>query len=455
MSITRNLKIGVSGVRGVVGETLSPLLAADFASAFGEFVGGGRVIVGRDTRASGKMLEDAVAAGLIAVGCQPALAGVVPTPTLQIVTKLSNASGAIAITASHNPIEWNALKFIGPAGLFLNASETEELLDIYNQPDATYVPEQDFRKLATLDDAFETHRARVLACVDVEAIRKARFKVAIDCCNGVGALYSRSFLEELGCEVVSLFDSPDGVFGRAPEPLPKNIGRLCETVKSASCHVGFAQDPDGDRIALVGASGVALGEQNSVLLAAEHVLSRTPGSIVMNIQTTKALEDIAASKGLKAFYSPVGEVNVSAAMLANDAVFGAEGSSGGVIWPLVHHCRDSFSAMALTLEMMALRSKGVDEMLSKLPLYHSSSLKIECSAQAAINGLRALARRYESQKPILIDGVRVNFSDSWALVRQSNTEPAVRVVAEAFSKDAAAKLAASFAAEFRSLAEID
>ncbi len=449
MSIARNLKIGVSGVRGVVGETLSPLLAADFASAFGEFVGGGRVLVGRDTRGSGKMLEDAVAAGLIAVGCQPALAGVVATPTLQIAAKLSNASGAIAITASHNSIEWNALKFIGPAGLFLNASETAELLDIYNQPDANYVQEQDFRKLVSLDDPFDIHRQRVKACVDVDAIRKARFKVAVDCCNGVGALFSRSFLEELGCEVVSIFDSPDGVFGRPPEPLPKNLGLLSETVKANSCHVGFAQDPDGDRIAIVGPSGVPVGEQNSVLIVAEHVLTRTPGSLVVNIQTSKALEDVAISKGLRTFYSPVGEVNVSAAMLSHGAVFGAEGSSGGVIWPVVHHCRDSFSAMALTLEMMALRSKSVDEILAGLPRYFSSSLKVECSAQGAINCLRALARKYEDANPVLIDGVRVNFADSWALVRQSNTEPSVRIVAEAFSKEAAEKLAARFATEFQ------
>ena len=451
MSIARNLKIGVSGVRGVIGETLSPILAADFASAFGEFLGGGRVIVGRDTRSSGSMLEEAVAAGLIAVGCQPALAGIIPTPTAQIAAKLSNASGAIAITASHNSIEWNALKFIGPSGLFLNPSETSELLDIYNQPDPNYVMEQDFRNIVPYTDAFDIHEERILSLIDVASIKKAHFKVAVDCCNGVGAIFSRPFLEKLGCEVVSIFDTPDGIFGRQPEPVPKNLERISRTVKENACDVGFAQDPDGDRIAVLGPSGVPLGEQNSILIAAEHILSRVQGNVVVNIQTTKAVEDIAALKGSKVIYSPVGEVNVSDAMLASNAVFGAEGSSGGVIWPLVHHCRDSFSAMAIVLEMMASRKMDVDQIMAKLPKYASSSLKIECGSQGATNALRSLARKYAAEKPILIDGVRINFKDSWILIRQSNTEPAVRIMAEAYSRENADALAANFAKELRLL----
>jgi phosphomannomutase len=451
MSISRNLKIGVSGVRGVVGETLSPTLVADFASAFGEFLGGGRVIIGRDTRSSGVMLEHAVAAGLTAVGCQPALAGIIPTPTAQIAAKLSNASGAIAITASHNSIEWNALKFIGPSGLFLNPSETSELLDIYNQPDSDYVPEQDFRYTMPYPDAFGIHKDRILASINLGAIRKARFKVAVDCCNGVGALFSKSFLEALGCEVVAIFDSPDGIFGRPPEPLPRNLERLSRTIRENSCHVGFAQDPDGDRIAIAGPSGIPVGEQNSILLAADHILSRTPGNVVVNIQTTKAVEDIAAAKGFKTFYSPVGEVNVSSMMLDTDAVFGAEGSSGGVIWPVIHHCRDSFSAMAVTLEMMALRAMNVDEMLKRLPTYHSSALKIECGSQDATNALRTLAKRYASERPILTDGVRINFKDAWILIRQSNTEQALRIMAEARSSNDAESLANKFAGELAPL----
>ena len=451
MSIARNLKIGVSGVRGVIGETLSPILAADFASAFGEFLGGGRVIVGRDTRASGPMLEEAVTAGLIAVGCQPALAGVIPTPTAQIAAKLSNASGAIAITASHNSIEWNALKFIGPSGLFLNPSETSELLDIYNQPDSNYVLEQDFRNIVPYPDAFEIHMARILSCIDLDAIKKARFKVAVDCCNGVGAIFSRPFLEKLGCEVVSICDTPNGIFERAPEPLPKNLEKLSRTVRSQTCHVGFAQDPDGDRIAILGPSGTPVGEQNSILIAAEHILSKAKGNVVVNIQTTKAVEDVAAARGSKVLYSPVGEVNVSSAMLEANAIFGAEGSSGGVIWPVIHHCRDSFSAMAIVLEMMAQRKSDVDQILAGLPRYFSSSLKIECAAQGATNALRSLARKYSSEKPILIDGVRINFKDSWILIRQSNTEPAIRIMAEASSRESANTLATSFANELRPL----
>jgi phosphomannomutase len=451
MNAGRNLKIGVSGVRGVVGETLTPTLVADFASAFGEFLGGGRVIVGRDTRPSGAMLEEAVAAGLVAVGCQPAMAGIAPTPTLQMAVKLSNAAGAIAITASHNSVEWNALKFIGPNGLFLNASETVELLDIYNQPDSNFVQEHEYRYMVPLEDVFGMHLRKVLSVVDADAIRKARFKVALDCCNGVGALYSKGFLEELGCQVFSIFDAPSGVFERAPEPIPRNLGRLSALVKERGCHVGFAQDPDGDRIALVGPSGEPLGEQNSILIAAEHVLSKVKGEVVVNIQTTKAVEDVARAKGSKVRYAPVGEVNVATGMLEANAVFGAEGSSGGVIWPAVHYCRDSFSAMAITLELMASRKKDVDGIMASLPRYFSRSMKIECGSQGAMNALRALAKEYAAAKPILIDGIRLNFDDSWILIRQSNTEAAVRIMAEALSPERADALTEAFSAKLRAL----
>lgn len=449
MKAVRNLKIGVSGVRGVVGETLSPILAADFASAFGQFAGGGRILVGRDTRPSGEMLESAVVAGLIAVGCQPSLTGILPTPSLQLAVKELNASGAIAITASHNAVEWNALKFIGPNGLFLNQGETNELLDIYNQPGANYVREQDFRSIRDFTEAFELHQGRIFRNIDVETLRRRRFKVAVDCCNGVGAIYSRPFLESLGCEVHPIFDRPDGVFGRPPEPVPKHLEALCRLVREESCDIGFAQDPDGDRISIVGASGAPLGEQNSILLAAEHVLSKSSGEIVVNIQTTKAVEELAARHGSNVSYSPVGEVNVTSAMLAKQAVFGAEGSSGGVIWPAVHYCRDSFAAMALVLEMMAVRSQGVEDVLSSLPRYFSSSVKIECGGQGALEALRDMAKAYASSNPLLIDGVRLDFGDSWVLLRQSNTEPAVRIIAEARSKEAADSLSARFAGEMR------
>ena len=327
----RNLKIGVSGVRGIVGETLSPALAADFAASFGGFAGRGVILVGRDTRPSGVMIENAVAAGLLASGAHVLLAGIVPTPTLQILVQHYDAAGAVAITASHNPAEWNALKFIDSSAFFLTENGMNALLDSYNQPQDDFVEESAYRGIGTIENAFRIHADRIRKVVNVEAIRHAHLKVAVDCCNGVGALYSREFLESLGCEVISIFDETDGVFRRSPEPVAANLTRLCETVRENGCAVGFAQDPDGDRISLVDEQGTALGEQYSILIPALRVLERTPGPVVANVQTTRSLGDLAARFSVPITYSKVGEINVAAEMRAHNAVFGAEGGSGGVL----------------------------------------------------------------------------------------------------------------------------
>ncbi len=438
------LKVSVSGVRGVVGDSLTPSLAASFSACFGEYVGRGRVVVGRDTRASGPMLERAVVAGLLAVGCQPVLLGVASTPTIQIIVTATNANGGVAITASHNPAEWNALKFIGKSGIFLNNAEAAELLDIYNQPEREYVAEEDYRFVRITENAFETHKKKIFDHINVEAIRRRRFKVAIDCCNGTGAFHSRPFLEELGCEVVSIFDSPDCVFQRKPEPTAENIGALCEAVMAGGCDVGFAQDPDADRLAIVDSRGRPIGEQNSVVLAVEHILSKTPGTVVVNAQTTKAVDDIAARHGCEVRHSKVGEINVTSMMLAVGAVVGGEGGSGGVIWPAVHPCRDSFSAMAITLELMAERGARVEAILDTLPRYQSAVAKVPCSSAMALEVVRSLVRKHADANPETIDGLRLNFPDSWVLIRSSNTEPALRIFAEAATKQAAEELVARF-----------
>ncbi len=452
MSVRRkNLKIGVSGVRGIVGETLSPALAADFAASFGGYTGHGIVIVGRDTRPSGEMIENAVVSGLLASGSHVLLAGVVPTPTLQIAVEEYEAAGAIAITASHNPAEWNALKFIDSTAFFLTENGMNALLDIYNQPQDDFVTEQNFRGVSHLEHVFPLHAGKILERVDTEAIRRARFKVAVDCCNGVGALYSKRFLLELGCaEVIPIFEEPDGIFRRKPEPVVANLTELCECVKRNGCHVGFAQDPDGDRISIVNEQGVPLGEQYSTLIPADRVLERTPGPVVANIQTTKALGDIALRYGSEIRYSKVGEVNVAREMLRCNAVFGAEGGSGGILWRDVHLCRDSFSAMALTLEAMALRKQTVSGIMNTLPRYWSATEKLETDAQSACNALRFFAQKYADRKPVLIDGVRLDFEHSWILARQSNTEPVIRIYAESARSQTDAKhLAGSVAGELR------
>ena len=448
----RNLKIGVSGVRGVVGETLSPALAADFAASFGGFTGRGVVIVGRDTRPSGVMMENAVAAGLLASGAHVLLAGIVPTPTLQILVRHYDAAGAVAITASHNPAEWNALKFIDSSAFFLTESGMNALLDTYNQPQDDFVKESAYRGIGEIRDAFRIHAERIRQAVDREAIREAHLKVAVDCCNGVGALYSREFLESLGCEVVTIFDETDGIFRRSPEPVAANLTGLAETVTEHACDIGFAQDPDGDRISLVDERGNALGEQYSILIPALRVLERTPGPVVANVQTTKSLGDLAARFSVPVFYSKVGEVNVAEEMRVRGAVFGAEGGSGGVLWSGIHPCRDSFSAMALTLEALALHRKRVSELMAEMPRYSSAVRKLPCGAEEASAALHALALRYEERKPSRIDGVRIEFEDSWVLVRPSNTEPMIRIYAEsARGMENADALAETFLRELETL----
>jgi len=447
MSSKSNLKVSVSGVRGIVGEYLTPALIAKFAASFGEYVGGGRVVVGRDTRPTGEMLEKAVVAGLLSVGCQPVMLGIVPTPTVLITVDRIQANGGIAITASHNPAAWNALKFIGKSGLFLNHNEAAELLDIYNQPDTNYVPEADYRNLRDIDNAFVYHQQRIFDKIDISIIKKKQFKVAVDCCNGAGALYSVDFLEKLGCEVIPVFAEADGRFRRSPEPVAKNLTELSKTVVKNGCVLGFAQDPDADRIAMIDSKGKAVGEQYSVVLGAAHILSKTPGNVVVNLSTTKAVEDVVKREGREIFYSKIGEINVTGKMLEQRAVFGGEGSSGGVIWPVVHPCRDSFTAMALVLEMMAVRNQTFDKIMATLPIYVTHNQKLPCAAEKAQQIVRRLRKKYASQHPRILDGLRIDWDDAWVLIRPSNTEPVMRISTEAPTLEKAENLAAEFALE--------
>lgn len=449
MKRVHNLKVSISGVRGVVGDSLTPGLITDFAAAFGEYVGGGRVVVGRDTRPTGPMFEHAVVAGLLAVGCQPVLTGIVPTPTVQIVVDEYNANGGIMLSASHNPVEWNALKFIGSSGILLDQIEATELLDVYNQPDRQYAAEDDYRHVRRVDNAFDLHRHRLARQIQGDVIRRARFRVAVDCCNGVGALYTRRFLEELGAEVFTVFDETDGVFRRPPEPVPDNLGALGQLVRDHRCVIGFAQDPDADRIVIVDSRGAPIGEQYSVVLAAEHVLSRTPGAVVVNIQTTKAIHDVARRYGCAVHHAPVGEINVTTRMRELGAVIGGEGGSGGVIWPAVHPCRDSYTGMALVLEMMAVRGQSLEEILASIPRYACATAQVRCSGARALEVIRDLTAKHSDANPTTLDGLRLDWDEAWVLIRPSNTEPIIRVSAEAQTPAKASALVKRFVDEIR------
>lgn len=437
------LKVGVSGVRGVVGDSFTPQVAASFAQAFGTFVGRGAVVVGRDTRPSGAMIEKAVVAGLQSVGCKPVLAGIVPTPTALMLTKQLGARGGIAITASHNPSPWNALKFIERTGLFLSETRAQELFDVYHQQDFPLVQESDIPSVIVESDPMAGHFRRVLDYVDGALIRKKPFKIAADCCNGVGALHTVPFLKNLlGCTVIPVFDKPSGIFEREPEPLPENLRRLCETVVKEKCDVGFAQDPDGDRLAIVNEKGEPIGEDLTLAFAIQQVLSHhAKGPVAVNLSTSKCVEFVAKQYGCEVVRTKIGEINVCETMLKIGAVVGGE-NIGGVIIPAVHLCRDSYVGMAVVLELLAMTGKTVSELRAAIPRYFIVKEKIRIRGEQAPVILRALRREYAGEKVSLLDGVYIDFGESWVHARRSNTEPVIRITAEAASQDGARRLAA-------------
>lgn len=437
-----SLKVGVSGVRGVVGDSFTPQLASGFAQAFGAFVGQGPVLVGRDTRLSGFMIERAVVAGLQSVGCKPVLAGIVPTPTVLLLTRQLGCRGGIAITASHNPGEWNALKFADRNGLFLDAGRAQELFDIYHQQDFPLAAESDLP--AEVEQAYpmEPHFKAILNYVDQDLIRRRRFKVAVDCCNGVGALHSPFFLKTLlGCEIVPVFDTPSGQFEREPEPLPENLGVLCETVVREGCDIGFAQDPDGDRLAIVNEKGQPIGEDLTLAFAVRQVLDRhDSGPVAINLSTSKAVEVVARQRGAEVIRTRIGETHVASAMLEIGAVVGGE-SNGGVIIPCIHPCRDSFASMAVVLELMASTGNRVSELRAEIPEYFVVRDKVPVRSEQAPALLRGLRRHFAAHKLNFLDGVFVDLGEAWVHVRRSNTEPVIRITAEAPTREQARQLA--------------
>lgn len=442
------LKTGISGVRGVVGDSLTPGLLVRFAQAFGTYVKGGRVAVGRDTRPSGEMVQAAVMGGLLACGCEVRDFGVLPVPTLQLAVARHDFDGGIAITASHNPQEWNALKFIGEDGIFLRPYQAEELLDIYHQGEFALVPETQVGVSIPGEGAVEEHLAAVLADIDVEAIRAAGLRVVVDCCNGAGAIVAPRLLRELGCrEVIVINGEPTGLFAHPPEPVPAHLTALQAAVKETGAHLGLAQDADADRLALVDERGVAVGEEYSLALAAEAVAARrAPIPLVTNLSTSRMIDEVAQRYGCFVRRTPVGEINVVEAMKQEAAkfiaagltaepnwVFGGEGN-GGVIDPRVHYCRDSHRAMALILEGLARSGRSLSAWIAQS--FRPSAIvkdKVECPVARVQQVLLALRSRYADCGHVdETEGIKVLWPNrAWLHVRPSNTEPVVRVVAEA------------------------
>ncbi|GAK52994.1 phosphoglucosamine mutase [Candidatus Moduliflexus flocculans] len=432
MARVHALKISISGVRGVVGDFLTPQLIESFAKAFGTFAGPGRVNVGRDTRTSGEMLLHAVSAGLLSTGCTPVDLGICPTPSVQIRTKETDAVGGIIITASHNPAQWNALKFVGKNGIFLDEYESRTLVDIYHEGSFRRGADEEIETIRRDPLAIDSHLQKVLDYVDVELIRSKRFKVAFDCCNGAGSLMTPRLLQELGCQLIPLSTEPNGIFPREPEPTPQNLSQLCSTTKLSGADVGFAQDADADRLAIINEYGEAIGEDYTLALAVQFVLSKTPGPVVVNLSTSRAIEDIARQHDCPIYFTKIGESNVIDKILDCGAVVGGEGN-GGVMIPAIHPCRDSFIGIALVLQYMAQTGKTLSQLVAEIPRYYMVKKKAALSSDQIFGLMEKLKRQYSGAHIDVTDGIKIFFDDQhgWAHIRPSNTEPILRIMSEA------------------------
>jgi phosphomannomutase len=427
------LKISISGVRGVIGNSLTPKLLTRFAQAFGTHTGSGTIVIGRDPRTSGEMVKHAVVAGLLSTGSRVVDIGMCPVPTVQLQVRRRRAQGGIAITASHNPAEWNALKFIGSSGLFLDAGQARELLDIYHQGQYTKVGGPEIRTVEQIDGATDAHIAAILDVLGPLPQGRRKLRVVLDSCNGAGSLVGPKLIAALGAEVVPLNVTPDGSFPRPAEPLAENLGDLCRMVKEHQADIGFAQDMDADRLAIVSEQGDAIGEDYTLVLATMFVLGKEKGPVVVNLSTTSAVADVAASFGCPIFLTKIGEVNVTDAMQQHSAVIGGEGN-GGVIYPRINFARDSLVGMALVLHLLAESGKSVSQLLETVPRYSIVKEKLTCPSDR-IGALLRMVRQEYAQFPLdTRDGVKVTTPDGWFLVRGSNTEPIIRVVAEARSE---------------------
>jgi len=445
--LPEGLMVSVSGVRGRVGAPLTPELMSGIAAALGAYLReveeGRTVVLGRDSRVSGPMFARAVTAGLQSVGCDVIDVGVVPTPTILMAVRHHGAIGGIGVTASHNPAEWNALKLVSSEGIFLDADRSARFRDYLVEQDPPRATWDELGCVSTDDEAWSRHLEAILDLpqIDVEKIRGANLKVAVDCVHGAGGPVITELLERLGCELVGIGMEPDGWFPRDPEPTAANLADLGRLVSESGAAIGLAIDPDADRLSLVDESGRAMGEDLTLALGCAAVLARTPGPVVTNLSTSAVVEDVARAFDSHLVRSPVGEVNVARRMQAEGAVVGGEGN-GGLILPALHHTRDAPLASALILQHLAEEGLTPSEAADRWPKYEIVKEKISFPREALQDGYSALEADLAADSRDESDGLRLAWKDkgTWLHVRPSGTEPVVRLIAEAPSRDVAQEL---------------
>jgi phosphomannomutase len=435
MTMPSKLMISVSGVRGIVGETLTPEVMIRFSSAFAEYCHHGTVVVGRDTRVTGELMNCAVATGLLASGCRVIDLGICSTPSVQLMVKELCADGGIALTASHNGVEWNAMKFVGSDGLFLTHEKQKEFLPLYKSGAFKRVPWNKVRKIEKEVTANQVYLDRVMSLpyIHVEALKKRRFRVALDCVNGAGGIICPHLLRELGCEVIEINCELTGIFPHPPEPVPENLKELCAAVKEAKADIGFAVDPDVDRLAVVSDKGAAVGEEYTLALSGDFLLQKKQGLVVVNLSTSRMIEDLAAKYGSTVLRTPVGEINVSSELIRRKGIFGGEGN-GGVMLPEVHPCRDAVVGMEIILQYMLSSRKTITQLINSLPRYFIRKIKVDLSPVNLPKALKRFRKAFGGGRVDEQDGLRIDFPKSWVQLRKSNTEPIARIIAEAPTK---------------------
>ncbi len=456
----------ISGIRGTiggaVGENLTPVDAVKFAAAYGTWLKNDRnketyrVVVGRDARISGNMIQDLVMNTLIGLGIHVIDLGLSTTPTVEIAVPLEHADGGIILTASHNPKQWNALKLLNSKGEFLNGVEGAKILDIAEKDGFDFAEVDDLGKITKNDAYIDIHIDEVLDLdlVDAELIKKANFKVVVDGVNSTGGIAIPLLLDRLGVNTVKLYCEPNGEFPHNPEPLKENLTDISKLVVKENADLGIVVDPDVDRLALICNDGEMFGEEYTLVACADFVLSKTKGNTVSNMSSSRALRDVTEKHGGTYEASAVGEVNVVELMKKNNAIIGGEGN-GGIIYPASHYGRDSLVGVALFLTHLAEQQVTVRELRDSYPSYFMSKNKIQLTPQLDVDGiLKAMEEKYTHENITTVDGVKIDFAENWVHLRKSNTEPIIRIYTEAKSQELADDLAQKIINEIKAIANI-
>jgi phosphomannomutase len=440
--------VSISGIRGIVGDGLDPNVLVKYTAAYSEFCGKGKIIIGSDGRISGNMVRNIVVGTLQAKGNDVIDIGICPTPTVLFNVRNLKAVGGIQISASHNPNEWNALKLLNRNGEFMSPDENAEMMKLVDTADKNFRPWNRLGKVTKYDKGLDDHISAVLKLpyINVAKIRRRKFKVLLDCVNGAGSYSMPTLLHKLGCKVIAINSDKSGIFPRLPEPVPENLRTTMRAVKKYKADIGIVVDPDADRLVLITEKGEPFGEENTITQAVKFFLSKKKGNIVVNLSTTRAVDDVAEFYGCKVFRSAVGEANVVKKMKEVKAVIGGEGS-GGVILPRVVFGRDALTGTVIMLQhLLEFRGKMSGLKIS-LPQYSIAKKKIEIGHRNADEVISGIVDKYRDKKINLEDGLRIDFPDHWVHFRKSNTEPIIRCIVEAKTKNEAASLGAKYFSE--------